>query len=139
MSEPRLLFKVFVPGKVRRQDNGQQGSWKRKAGYRKSWQERVKIHVLPHRYLKLDPKAPKTIRLLANVFNLYDEDGLAAALKPIPDALVKAGVIHSDKPFEKSGHLILRGQRIDRSMEGVTIMVNEGVDEAIVQRRGRLT
>ena len=130
MTEPRILFKVFVPGKVRRQDNGQQGSWRAKAGYRKAWQNRVKIHLLVHRPLigKLDPKTPKTVRLLANTFNLFDDDGLYAALKPIPDILVKCGVISSDKPLRQSGHLILRGQQIDRQQEGVTIDVREGVD-----------
>lgn len=130
MPEGRLLFKVFVPGKVRRQDNGSQGSWRAKAGYRKAWQNRVRAHLLEAsvHMMKLDPTAPKTVRLIANVFNLYDFDGLAAALKPIPDALVKGGVLHSDRMFAQSGHLILRAQRIDRSMEGVTIDVREGVD-----------
>ena len=128
MTEPRILFRVFVPGKVRRQDNGSQGSWRAKAGYRKAWQSRVQIHLMQHRHLKIDPTTPKTIRLIANTFNLFDDDGLAAALKPIPDAMVKAGIISSDKPLRQSGHLILRAQRIDRSMEGVMIDVREGAD-----------
>ena len=130
MPEGRVLFRVFVPGKVRRQDNGQQGSWRAKAGYRKAWQNRVKLRLLQAsvQHIKIDPTTPKTVRLIANVFNLYDEDGLAAALKPIPDILVQSGVIHSDRPLQKSGHLILRAQRIDRKMEGVTIDVREGSD-----------
>jgi hypothetical protein len=128
MSEPRLLFKVFVPGKVRRQDNGSQGSWRAKAGYRKAWRTRVKIHLMQHRHLKIDPTAPKTVRLIANVFNLYDDSGLAAALKPCEDGVVDGGIIHSDGPRSRTGHVILRAQRIDRGLEGVTIDVREGVD-----------
>jgi len=128
VSDPTLLFRVFVPGKVRRQDNGSQGSWRAKAGYRKAWRTRVKLHLMQHRHLKIDPTTPKTVRLIANVFNLYDAAGLAAALKPVEDGVVDGGIIHSDQTRERSGHAILHAQRIDRTMEGVLIDVREGVD-----------
>ncbi len=130
MTEPRLLFTVFVPGKVRRQDNGSQGSWKRKAGYRKAWKQRVQAHLLQHavNHLGINPTTPKTVRLRARTFNLFDDDGLYAALKPVVDQLVSSGVINSDKPLAQSGHLILRSQQIDRALEGVLIEVREGVD-----------
>jgi len=130
MPEGARILTVFVPGKVRRQDNGSQGSWRKRAGYRKAWRQRVEAFVLSsgYRYNKIDPITPKTIRMIANTFNLFDEDGLGAALKPHVDALVSSGIIHSDKPFSHSGHLILKGQQIDRQNEGVRILVNVGTD-----------
>lgn len=125
---PKPLFEVFVAGKLRRQENGPQGGWQKKAGYRKAWRTRVQVQVLRATYnLVIDPTTPKTVRLRCRVFNLFDDGGLWSALKPCIDALVPC-VIHSDAPFSKSGHLILPGQQIDRKAEGVWIIVDEGVD-----------
>lgn len=125
------LFDLDVMGKIRRQDNGPQGGWRKKAGYRKAWRTRVKVKALVMVRMHtrdLDPKTPKTIRIRARVFNLFDDDGLGAALKPVLDGLRDAGIIHSDRPLAQSGHLILESQQIDRHDEGVTILVDEGVD-----------
>jgi hypothetical protein len=125
------LFVFDVHGKIRRQENGPQGGWRKKAGYRKAWRTRVKatgMRVARTEAPRLDPATPKTIRLRARVFNLYDEGGLWSATKPLIDGLVDAGIIHSDKPFEQSGHRIFLSQTINRDDEGATIMVDEGVD-----------
>jgi len=130
MSEGQRVLALFVPGKVRRQDNGSQGSWRAKAGYRKRWRERIKVFLLSsgYRLNKIPPETTKTIRIRAAVFNLFDEDGLGAALKPVVDGLVDTGVLHSDKPEQVSGHRIMKAQHIDRKNEGVTILVNLGVE-----------
>lgn len=39
---------------------------------------------------------------MARVWNLFNDDGLRAALKPVRDGLMDARVIHSDGP--RSGH-----------------------------------
>lgn len=123
-----LVFEVA--GKLRRQENGPQGSWRKKAGYRKAWRTRVQVSALVETRLQrpIDPTTPKTVRVRARVFNLYDEAGLWSATKPVVDGLVDAGIIHSDRPTAQSGHRIVLSQGIDRKDEGVTIMVDEGVD-----------
>lgn len=125
------LFVFVVYGKIRRQENGPQGGWRKKASYRKAWRTRVKatgMRVVRMQAPHLDPATPKTVRLWARVFNLYDEGGLWSATKPLIDGLVDAGILHSDKPFEQSGHRIFLSQTINRDDEGATLMVDEGVD-----------
>ena len=125
------ILEFFIPGKIRRQSNGPQRNFYAHARYRKAWRTRAQVIAMAtirQQHLDILPDAPKTIRLRARVFNLFDDDGLAAALKPCLDGIRDSGLIHSDAPFEKSGHRILRSQRIDRQHEGVEILVDVGVD-----------
>jgi hypothetical protein len=118
-----MVLDLFVPGKVRTQVNGPQRNIGKKIRYRKTWRSNVQAKVLEAGYhLKnLKPDLKKWVILEARVFNLHDNDGLAAALKPVLDGLRDAQVIHDDSP--RGGHQIEYCQVLDRKMEGVRIYV----------------
>ena len=68
------------------------------------------------------PSTPKDIRFVAWVWNLMDDDGLRAAIKPVRDGLKDAQIIHDDGP--KSGHRFSYDQAISREERGVWILVD---------------
>ena len=111
---------VFLPGKLANYANGRV-HWRTEAAYRKRWRTLVVLVARGQGWPTLPPRAPKHVRLNAQTFNLFDDDGLRNACKPIVDGLVDAGVLHSDGP--SSGHLVTYGQRIDRKARGVTITI----------------
>lgn len=128
---------AWVPGKLSNPLNGAHGHWSVKAKARKGWRERTRLCVGGALYRAgiLADTAPgawctrerwpsrvrKVVVLTAYVWNLYDDDGLAAALKGCVDGLVDARVLHSDGP--NSGHRIERRQQINRTHRGVEIVV----------------
>lgn len=124
-AEGRLI--AWVPGKLSNPLNGAHRHWSVKARDRKGWRERTFLCVkdaMNRCEWSLKPSAPKVVVLTAYVWNLYDDDGLAAATKPLVDGLVDAGALHRDDT--KSGHRIERRQTINRKHRGVEIVVEPG-------------
>jgi hypothetical protein len=112
---------VFLPGALKNYANGRV-HWRTEAAYRKRWRTAVSLVARSHGWHdQAAPEAPKLVQLMASTFNLFDDDGLRNACKPLVDGLVDAGVLHSDAP--QSGHRITYGQRIDRTHRGVQITV----------------
>jgi hypothetical protein len=122
--EPGDLLAIFCPGILKNPLNGPQYGRQKfaHAGYRKRWKERVSLAVWEANW---EPShvVPKAVTFHANVFNLFDTDGLQAACKPLRDALVECGVISGDA--ERDGHSFTYTQRIDRKARGVEIRVRQ--------------
>ena len=132
------LLAIFVPGKFVNPLNANAWGWQKRSRLAKQWKlavanalfEIAVCHVKGIRLPGIVPglvdyrlavKMPKRVTFLANTHNVMDTDGLQAALKPVRDALVECGVIHSDAP--DSGHEFVYEQQIDRVHRGVTIRV----------------
>lgn len=126
-SDGRLL--AWVPGQLSNPNNGSHKHWSVKAKTRKEWRKATFLCVLAAVRTRLEQRAewrypadvPKVVVLTAFVWNLYDEDGLAAALKPCVDGLRDAKILHDDSP--RSGHRIERRQVIDRKHRGVEVVI----------------
>lgn len=118
----------FVPGKLSNPLNGAHGHWSAEAAYRKRWRAATKACALSVEG-RIDLAAlghatePKAILLTAHTWNTMDRDGLGAALKPVVDGLVDAGIIHDDGPTKGGGHVLTYRQRVDRRNRGVLITV----------------
>ena len=118
----RLL--AWVPGRLTNPLNGSHKHWAVKARDRKGWREVTALCVGSAMRIAnwgYAPFFPKVVILTAFTWNTYDDDGLAAALKPVVDGLRDARLIHSDDP--QSGHRIERRQVIDRKHRGVEVVV----------------
>ena len=129
--EGRLV--AWVPGRLRNPLNRGKGEhWGKAARERKQWRERTRLccaeamqraKITPgmHEGGVWHPGYHKLVVITAYVWNLYDEDGLAAALKSVVDGLKDAKLIHDDGP--KSGHTFERRQVINRKHRGVEVVV----------------
>lgn len=118
-----MTYTIFVSGPLHNPLNGSRGHWSKHARWSRQWRDRTGMAWLvayprPH---GIAPRAPKLVRFLANTGATWDDDNLAAGMKPMRDALCDLGVIHSDAP--SSGHRFEYGQRIDRKRRGVLITV----------------
>lgn len=109
--------------------------------YKREWHDRVAMALLEagmrtvtyeRRVIGMDyggrvsipSKTPKHVTILGNTHGRMDRDGLYASLKPVIDALVKAGVIDDDAELRDGvGHVIECDQQIDRKNRGVTVRV----------------
>ena len=120
------LLAVFVPGKVVNPLNASAWMWQKRSRLAKQWKERVALALLEDyralfRFGNEGSRRPKRVTFLARTWNTLDTDGLAASIKPLRDALIECGVIHSDAPG--SGHEFVYAQTIDRARRGVEIRV----------------
>lgn len=111
-------LELFIPGHLKNYANGRV-HWRTEAGYRKRWRTATHLAAKPRRWTSAE--APKHVQIDARVFNLFDDDGLRNACKPLVDGLVDAGVLHTDRP--NNGHLITYEQEIARANRGVRITV----------------
>jgi hypothetical protein len=120
------LLEVFIPGNLRNPLNGSWGGWPKHAKLAKQWRERTATRFLVQWIVAgrppRTPTIPKVITFTAHVGRHWDDDNLPAAIKPIRDGLVDAGVIHSDAP--DSGHTFTYAQCVDRNDRGVKITIH---------------
>jgi hypothetical protein len=126
-AEGRLI--AWVPGRLRNPLNAGKGEhWSATARERKAWRERTFLCVksaMNESKWRYGAGWPKLVVFTAYVWNLYDDDGLSAALKSVRDGLVDAGILNRDDP--KSGHKFEYRQQIERSRHrGVEIVVEPG-------------
>ena len=120
---PGELLAIFVRGKLMNPLNQSAWIWQKRKRYVDGWKDRVAKGLWLYgrlRFARL-PAGPKRISFLALTANTMDDDGLAAALKPVRDELVVCGVIAGDAP--KDGNVFTYAQRIDRKARGVEIRV----------------
>lgn len=130
---------VWIPGRLTNPLNGPHRHWSVQARERKGWRERTFLHctdVMMRERWHIPPRTPKLITLRVSTWNTFDEDGLAAALKPVIDGLRDAGIVHDDSP--RACHAIIRRQQINRRRRGVEVVVEvaagvAGVAEEIVE------
>lgn len=127
---PDTILAVFIPGKVQNPLNGSHGHWSKRARWAKTRREKAQMCILVaiRNSIKrfADPAMPKLVTFTATVWNEFDSDGLAAALKPTRDALVDMRVLHNDRP--SSGHAFIYEQVVARgkkSEPGVAIRVEK--------------
>ena len=127
---PGDLIAVFVAGKLVNPLNASAWGWQKRSRLARQWKERVAHAVydaVQDSRTELiittvfGSKMPKVVTFLANVFNLFDSDGLQASLKPVRDALVECRVISGDA--DRDGHTFRYEQKIDRKRRGVEIRV----------------
>ncbi len=114
---------VFVPGHLRNPLNGSWGGWQKHARLAKDWRERTAqwIFFATDKGACAPATRPKMVTFTAHVGAGWDDDNLPAAIKPIRDALVDSGIVHSDAP--DSGHHFTYRQIVDRKHRGVEISV----------------
>ena len=120
--ETRLI--AWVPGRLTNPLNSSHGHWTKRAKEQKRWRERTFLcctDAMRRAKYQVPGEAPKVVVLTAYVWNLYDEDGLAAALKAVVDGLRDARLIHDDGP--KGGHRFARRQVINRTHRGVEVLI----------------
>jgi hypothetical protein len=123
-----LLLQVFVPGPLYNPMNGQHGHWSKRARWARQWRERTAHHLLVEQlgrkpwFLRVDPCAPKRVTFLLHTWNRVDDDALGPMAKPCRDALVDAGLIHSDA--SDSGHEFVYAQGIARADRGIQITIS---------------
>ena len=138
---------AWVPGRLRNPLNGAHGHWAVAARERKAWRARTTLcckAAMNRARWRYGPLTGAVVVLTAYVWNLYDEDGLAAALKPVVDGLCDAKLLNGDGPA--AHHRFERRQAINRRHRGVEVVVevrapNEGAsltsaDEALAVVRG---
>lgn len=118
-------YRLWIPGRLRNPlNNRKMGNgfvWDR---YKNKWQNGVDTALLLAGYRRgvVAPDLPKMVTMTALVFNKFDShDGLRAALKPIPDALKRAGLIDDDR--DSAGHEFVYKQQIDRTHPGLMLIV----------------
>lgn len=114
----------FVSGTLTNPLNGAHGHWATKAKARARWREKTAAMArvtLGRHGLRPVATSPKRVLMIAQTWNAMDTDGLQAAMKPIRDGLVDAGLIGSDGP--KSGNVFVYAQRIDRKNRGAWVTV----------------
>ena len=118
-----IVCRVFIPGKLRNPLNGSWGGWRKHWRSAREWREKTAMLILLEGFRAPSQFArrPKRITFTVQTGAPWDSDAVPAAVKPIRDALVDAGIIHSDAP--DSGHEFLYGQRVDRKNRGVDIVV----------------
>lgn len=125
--EGRLI--AWVPGRIANPNNGSQGRTKggqiQRSQARRAWRDRTALcckDAMNRGKWKWGPLVQDgRVVLTAFVWNLFDEDGLAAALKPIVDGLRDARLISGDGP--KSGITFVKRQVIERKHRGVEVLV----------------
>lgn len=129
--EGRLI--AWIPGPIFNPLNGSQGQTKYgrifRAKERKSWRERTELCVkdaMNRAKWKWGPlgnglEPDGRVVLTAFVRNLFDDEGLAAALKPVVDGLVDAKIIAGDSPRHRT--IFERRQTIERKHRGVEVVV----------------
>jgi hypothetical protein len=120
-------FSVFVAGPLRNPMNGSHGHWSKHARWARQWRERTAQHLFVAQLSKqlwprATPTVPKRIAFELRTWNRVDDDALGPMAKPCRDALMDAGVIHSDAP--DSGHSFSYSQIINRAERGVRISVD---------------
>lgn len=121
---PGEIIACFAPGKLVNPLNGSQ--WGRSAfakmRYRQLWHDRIATALFETGWRCDHPAAvKKAIVIMVSTHNRMDEDGLYAACKPVVDALIRCGVVHTDAP--DVGHLIRIAQKIDRTRRGIELHV----------------
>lgn len=82
------------------------------------------LHALRSRQPPWPAATPKRVTFTASVWNAFDDDGLAAALKPYRDACRSMRLINDDRP--SAGHVFVYEQRVERgklAKRGVTVQV----------------
>jgi hypothetical protein len=125
-------LEVWIPGAIENPNNGALGGlgrrgptgrrWNRRARARKFWRTTVQLECARALWRRrVDPTVPKHVTFLARVWNLFDDDGLRAALKGHRDGLRDAGIIDDDSP--RHPHVFEYFQAIDRARRGVTLMI----------------
>jgi hypothetical protein len=121
-----MILEIFVPGTLRNPLNGSWGGWHKHAKLAKDWRERTATAILVKWIVSgrpgRNPRGAKAISFTAHVGRHWDDDNLPAAIKPIRDGLVDAGLIHSDAP--DSGHTFTYAQCVDRNARGVKITID---------------
>lgn len=135
VAEGRLI--AWIPGPIHNPLNGSQGTTKYGRIFRakERWRERTCLCVkdamnrAKWRYEPLGNGRTYNglVTVTAFVWNLFDEDGLAAALKPVVDGLVDAELVYSDGPTSKTK--FVRRQVIERKHRGVEVVVQIGGHE----------
>lgn len=126
---PAPALEVFVPGPLRNPMNGSRGPWQKHWRWARDWRERTTQRLLlakltgdaQARQVFADPRAPKTVRLIAHTVRPWDQDALPAGLKPVLDGLVDARVLQSDGP--EAGHVVTYAQVVAAEHRGVAIVV----------------
>ena len=115
-----------MPGPLRNPMNGAHGHWSKHARWARQWRERTAQRLLVEQLVsgrrpRSEPQAPKRVAFVLQTWNAVDDDALGPMTKPVRDALVDAGVIHSDAP--DAGHTFAYTQVINRQARGVRITV----------------
>jgi hypothetical protein len=113
------LLAIFVSGRLLSALNAPAWIWQKRQRYAKQWRARV-AEVLLEVGARVPP-GPKHVTFLAATHNRMDSDNLAAALKPIRDALVECRVLSGDA--EQDGNTFDYQQKIDRTRRGVEVRV----------------
>lgn len=119
-------FSVFVAGPLYNPMNGSHGTWHKRARWARQWRERTAQHLFVAQLksqllLRAKAEAPKQIAFELRTWNKVDDDALGPMAKPCRDALMDAGVIHSDAP--DSGHVFRYSQVVNRAERGIRITV----------------
>jgi hypothetical protein len=122
IAEGRLI--AWVPGAISNPMNGAQRGWQKKARIRKGWRERTMLCVqdaMNRSAWEHRPLSGAVVVMTAYVWKVFDEDGLASALKPVMDGLVDARLLAGDAP--RFVQKVQRRQMINRKHRGVEVVV----------------
>jgi hypothetical protein len=117
---------IFVPGPLNNPMNGPRGGhWAKHARWARNWRERTAQRLwLERRQLpppSSEPREPKRVTFTLQTWNRVDDDALGPMAKPCRDALIDAGLLHSDAP--NSGHDFVYAQVVNRKERGIRITV----------------
>src|SRR3990172_11374859 len=116
---------AWVPGRLRNPLNRGKGEhWAVAARERKAWRARTTLcckAAMNRARWRYGPLTGAVVVLTAYVWNLYDEDGLAAAVKSVVDGLCDANLLRGDGPAAR--HRFERRQAINRRHRGVEVVV----------------
>lgn len=131
---PVGALRILIPGAITNPLNGAHGHWTKKARWSGGQRARAQTLMLDARWRDgwlVRPEWPKRIIFRAYVHNLFDSDGLQAAIKPIRDALKDMWIVDDDRP--SAGHDFRYEQEISRgkaAQRGVEIIVQAvGADD----------
>lgn len=115
-----LTITLFVPGQLTNPLNGSHRHWSARAKWAADWRTRTQVAWLRANQPTCEGEA--TITFTAQVRRRFDDDNLAACIKPIRDTAVRAICGTDDGPT--CGHWFVYRQQVGQGFErGVLIQV----------------
>lgn len=111
---------LFVPGRVTNPLNGSHRHWSVRAKWAEGWRTVTQVAWIKAGQPAME--GPARVTFTAHVHRLFDDDNLAACVKPVRDAAVRAILGTDDGP--KCGHqFVYRQELTPKEIRGVLITV----------------
>ena len=122
---------VFISGALLNPLNQRGWAWYKQRAWAKTWRRKTRLLLgdavnrlrASERAALLNGDQRKRLEFHARVWSLFDQDNLVAALKPVLDGVVDAGLLASDDVIALPAAAVTYEQEVDRAHRGVEVVV----------------